>query len=136
MNADSIITKLHAALVGLESGVGVAVQAEPLRPCHACVLEVWEGRAWLDGELFAYAMAPVAQLPVPAGVAPHYVLATVSPVWDRAGIPVLMWGPDSLPVADAAHVEFALDQLRGRDAMSELWRRLEAPVHELDRANV
>lgn len=113
-----VVSTYRAALVDLDSGVGVAVEMPPVCDCATCLTSWWEDRTAWEAELLIYDAAVVQLLPDMPG---RLTCMTLAPciAWDGDGHEVPLWGPDDLPVySDGAGA------MEGHPALGELWEEL------------
>ena len=121
-----VVSTYRAALVDLDSGVGVAVEMSPTCDCAACLVAWWEDRTAWEGELLIYDVAVVQYLPDMLG---RLTCMTLAPciAWDDDGHEVALWSPDALPIhGDGAGAA------EGHPALAGLWEGLAHLVEQLD----
>ena len=82
-----VVSTYRAALVDLDSGVGVAVEMSPPCDCAPCLVAWWADRTAWEGELLIYDAA-VAQLLPDAGHGRLDALARDGSDGARAGVEV------------------------------------------------
>lgn len=121
-----VVSTWRAALVDLESGVGVAVELPPPCDCASCLVAWWEDRTAWEGELLAHDVAVVQLLPDMPGRLTCMTLAPCA-AWDEDGHEVALWGPDALPIH-----EDGAGAVEGHPALAGLWEELAHLVEELD----
>lgn len=126
MDLVDIVSDYRAALVDLDSGVGVAVEMQPPCDCAACLTSWWEDRTAWEAELLVFDAAVVQLLPDVPG---RLTCMTLAPcvAWDEDGHEVALWSPDALPIhgGGAGAVE-------GHPALAGLWEELAHLVEVLD----
>ena len=120
------VSTYRAALVDLDSGVGVAVEMSPPCDCAPCLVAWWEDRTAWEGELLAHGVAVVQLLPDMPGRLTCMTLAPCA-AWGSSGTEVPLWGPDDLPVYSDG-----TGAVEGHPALAGLWEELAHLVEELD----
>ena len=126
METVDVVSTWRAALVDLESGVGVAVELPPPCDCASCLVAWWEDRTAWEGELLAHDVAVVQLLPDMPGRLTCMTLAPCA-AWDEDGHEVALWGPDALPIHEGG-----TGAVEGHPALAGLWEELAHLVEELD----
>lgn len=126
MNLADVVSTFRAALVDLDSGVGVAVEMPPVCDCATCLTSWWTDRVEFEAELLVYDTAVVQLLPDMPGRLTCMTLAPCA-AWDEDGHEVALWGPDALPIHEGGAVV-----VEGHPALGELWAALGELVEELD----
>ena len=121
-----VVSTYRAALVDLDSGVGVAVELPPPCDCASCLVAWWEDRTAWEGELLAHDVAVVQLLPDMPGRLTCMTLAPCA-AWDEDGHEVALWSPDALPIHEGG-----AGAVEGHPALGELWEELDHLVEELD----
>ena len=121
-----VVSTYRAALVDLDSGVGVAVEMSPPCDCAPCLVAWWADRTAWEGELLIYDAAVAQLLPDAPG---RLTCMTLTPcvAWGDDGHEVALWSPDALPIH-----EDGAGAAQGHPALGELWATLGELVEELD----
>lgn len=125
MNLADAVSAYRAALVDLDSGIGVAVELPPARDCAACLTSWWEDRTAWEAELLIYDATVVQLLPdQPGRLTAMHLGPCVA--WDSSGAEIALWAPDALPIHEGG-----AGAVEGHPALAGLWEGLAHRVEEL-----
>lgn len=121
-----VVSTYRAALVDLDSGVGMAVEIPPPCDCATCLTSWWTDRVEFEAELLVYDAAVVQLLPEVPGRLTCMTLAPCA-AWDEDGHEVALWSPDALPIHEGG-----AGAVEGHPALAGLWEELAHLVEEFD----